>query len=310
MGKKRNIVALGECLVEFSELEGELYRQSFAGDTLNTLFYASRLGLATGYISMLGDDPYTGGIETLLSAEQIDRSLVGRSSRTNGIYFIKRDSSPNTRLHFIRDRSAAKQAIDLLDLQFVREYILNSHVFHLSLIAIGMTENKQRLLELVGSVAGRILISLDTNYRSSVWESSDQARETLADYLPHIDLLFVTDTDDRAYHGERSTVEVIKHYQSFGVPEFAYRMGAAGSIVFSGKADGIKAIPNIEVLDTTGAGDAYNAGYLFLKLGGAAPRECGVYATACAALAIQGIGGMAKGFTKAGVEQLLQDPSD
>ncbi len=56
------IVSIGECMIElFSEQpmeEAESFQRSLAGDSLNILVAAARLGTTTGYITRLGDDPF------------------------------------------------------------------------------------------------------------------------------------------------------------------------------------------------------------------------------------------------------------
>ena len=59
MEKNVDLVGLGECLIEMSEAAEGLFQLGYAGDVLNTLFYASRLGLKTGLLSAIGTDHFT-----------------------------------------------------------------------------------------------------------------------------------------------------------------------------------------------------------------------------------------------------------
>ena len=56
-------ISIGECMVELSSdqplEEAETFTRSLAGDSLNILVAASRLGTSTGYITRLGSDPFT-----------------------------------------------------------------------------------------------------------------------------------------------------------------------------------------------------------------------------------------------------------
>ena len=301
-----DIVAIGECLVEFVQLPDGTYRQSYAGDTLNTLFYASRLGQKTGYVSAFGSDPFTMGAIDLLDRETIDRRLVANDDGFNGVYYVL-DAAGTKRYHFLRRHSAATRALEHLDGTRLRNYIRDASVLHVSLTAIGIQSYRDGVIKLLEKVTGDVKITLDSNYRAPVWGSPEIAREYYERALPYVSMLFVTDTDHRAMYGDDDLISVIKRYQSFGVDRLAYRMGEKGSVLFDGKAQTIKAMEGLSVVDTTGAGDAYNAGFIHSMLSGRTFAECGTFATACAAVAIEEEGGMAKGFSKEKVEQKLKE---
>src|SRR6476620_2057367 len=246
------IVAIGECLVEFLECEDGRYEQSYAGDTLNTLFYASRLGLKTGYVTAIGNDPFGAGIERLLDVEGIDRTMCASDDGVNGTYFVLGSMMPK-RYHFLRKHSAATRMLEHIDKSRLKAYVLRSKVLHLSLTSIGIQSERDRVIDLLSRVASDVKICLDSNYRASVWADREDAQQWYEQALPYVSMLFVTDTDHDAIYGKEDFVHAIKRYQSYGVDRLAYRMGEKGSIIFDGKAATIKAIEDLEVLDTTGA---------------------------------------------------------
>lgn len=305
MEKQRDIVAIGECMVEFAELENGLYRQSYAGDTLNTLFYASRLGLKTGYVSGIGDDPFSQGIIDMLDRETIDRTHVQLvKGAPNGTYFVL-DENGRKYYHFLRKHSAATRMLDVLSGDNTVSYIEASHWLHLSLTSIGIQQDKERFFDIISQVEG-VNISFDANFRASVWQNADEARMCYERMLPLVTVLFVTDTDHQALYGETEFLDAIKCYQSFGVPRLAYRMGEKGSVLFDGKAMTIP-ICETKVVDTTGAGDSFNAGFLYSLMNGRSLAECGEFATACASVAIEERGGMAQGFSREKVMTKLRE---
>ena len=305
--KQLDIIAVGECLVEFQELEDGRYAQSYAGDTLNTLFYASRLGLDTGYISAIGEDPFSQGIRSLLDAERIHRDFVAQDDGSNGIYFVL-SGSDKKKYHFLRRHSAATRMLEHLDKAKLKEYARRAKVFHLSLTSIGIQSERERLLHLLEYLASDVKICLDSNYRASVWSDRGEAREWYERALPFVSMLFVTDTDHQSLYDHDDFVTAIKRYQRFGVDRLAYRMGAKGSILFDGKAQTIKAIESANVVDATGAGDAYNAGFIYAMLHSRSFAECGKFATACAAVSVTEPGGMAKSFSIDKVMRMMEVP--
>jgi 2-dehydro-3-deoxygluconokinase len=307
MEKRFDVVAIGECLVEFNQLSSGLYAHSYAGDTLNTSFYASRLGMRIGYITAIGEDPFGEDIVPLLNLEGIDHTMVATiADRSNGIYFILTEEGEK-RYHFLRRDSAATRMLEHQNLDVLRTYIDSSHWLHLSLTSIGIQHDKQKLFELLEDI-GDTKISFDANYRASVWPSTSAARECYERMLPYVTMLFVTDTDHETMYGESDFFDAIRRYQSLGVARLAYRMGKNGSVLFDGKAQSMPAHDAL-VVDTTGAGDAFNAGFLYSSRNGRSFKECGQFATACAAVAIGEQGGMSQGFTKEQVMALLEEDS-
>jgi 2-dehydro-3-deoxygluconokinase len=197
--------------------------------------------------------------------------------------------------------------LEHIDKTKLRAYILKSKVLHLSLTSIGIQSEREQVIELLSRVASDVKICLDSNYRPAVWADREDAQQWYEQALPYVSMLFVTDTDHDAIYGKESFMHAIKRYQSFGINRLAYRMGDKGSVIFDGKAHTVKAVEDVEVVDTTGAGDAYNAGFIHAMLQGRSFTDCGRFATACAATAIEESGGMAKGFDSAKVMKCMQE---
>ena len=86
------IVSLGECMIElFSEQpmeEAETFQRSLAGDSLNILVAAARLGTTTGYITRVGDDPFGGYLLNAWRNKGIDVSQVKVVAGFNAVHFI------------------------------------------------------------------------------------------------------------------------------------------------------------------------------------------------------------------------------
>ena len=112
MGEDRQqpmrIACLGECMVELSHLRDGSVRLSYGGDTLNTAIYLSRLGVDVGYVTALGDDPYSDDMISKWQDEGVDTRFVIRANhRMPGLYAIRTDERGNYTFHYWRDHSPA-----------------------------------------------------------------------------------------------------------------------------------------------------------------------------------------------------------
>lgn len=87
------VAVIGECMVELQK-SGELYKQTFGGDTLNTALYLSRLtkdhSVITRYITGLGKDPFSQQMLNSWQQEGINTEEVFISDKhLPGMYLIE-----------------------------------------------------------------------------------------------------------------------------------------------------------------------------------------------------------------------------
>ena len=106
------LLAIGECMVEFARESDGRYGLRYGGDTLNTAIYARRAGAAAGYATALGDDPYSDGIRALCAQERIDGAAMLRvPGRMPGLYVIETDAGGERSFHYWRDRAPARELL-------------------------------------------------------------------------------------------------------------------------------------------------------------------------------------------------------
>jgi sugar/nucleoside kinase (ribokinase family) len=113
----------------------------------------------------------------------------------------------------------------------------------------------------------------------------------IAPALPHLDVLLPNDEQVLGFTGEDSLEAGCRALIARGVGMVAATCGAEGAIVVDGEGDPIRVSAfDIEVVDTTGCGDAFSAGFV-VGLGlGRSPRDAAVLGCASAALVAGGLG--------------------
>jgi 2-dehydro-3-deoxygluconokinase len=267
-GRELDIVSLGECLVEFNREESGAFHPGFAGDAFNALFYAARLGARTGFISSVGDDLFTPMIVEGIEREGIDTSRLLRvEGRRNGLYFIELDERGEYTFHFWRERSAATLTLLRQEIQELASYISTARVLLITGVTLAVMGGEGRLKELLEMVKGATAIAFDTNYRARLWSSPAAYRERFEEILPLIDILLPTRSDLEAIYPGEPIASVIERCAVAGPATIAMKCGADGCALRDGSALHIQPPPEpIEPIDTTGAGDAFNAGFLTMLL--------------------------------------------
>lgn len=301
------VAAIGEVMVEFApatangETSGEnapAYKLGFAGDTFNTAVSLARLGLPTAYVTLLGDDPFSDRVLHLMSGEGLDTRLVARrSGRQPGLYVIANDEAGERTFHYWRSEAPARElwADDGLSAGF-EEALGDYGCIYLSGITLAIMqpparERLSRFLAGYREHGGRF--AFDSNYRPRLWQTPDAARTAIGGFTAMADIALLTLEDEQALWGVDSAKAVIERHGLVGVPEVVVKQGAGPVLI--GRTDGVESVqvPEAEtVVDTTGAGDAFNAGYLASRLRGDDPVKCGIQGIRAAAVTLSTRGGI------------------
>ncbi len=310
MEKRLDLIGIGECLVEFSSAGNSLYQLGYSGDVLNALSSARRLELSTGLISAIGDDPFGPGLRETLLDEQIDLSqtpfIAGKS---NGIYFINLDEFGVPAFHFLRKDSAATEALTSQPLGDLIDYVRSARALLFSSIPLAVMKEPERLFHILEAVKGETLLCYDLNVRPALWPDPAKLVTLMKRLATIVDVLFVTNDDDRFLFGEREAEIALVEYDRLGFKQVVIRRGAEKTLVADHRVLGHPesfAVPvprAINVVDTTGAGDAFNAGFIAAMLRGHPSYECAAMGNATAACSLETRGGRGTGISIERVEK-------
>jgi 2-dehydro-3-deoxygluconokinase len=283
-GRKQDMVAsalkaasLGECMVEFSQAPDGSFRRGFGGDTLNTALYLARLGVDTAYVTALGDDALSEAMLAAWRSEGISTDLVIRvAGRLPGLYMIERDARGERTFLYWRDRAPAREFFEHAD-KTLLERLAQFDWFYLSGISLSLygERGRARLHELLATLrrnGGKV--AFDGNYRPRGWTDAATARQAFSKILPLLDLALPTFEDEQALFGDENLDQCIGRYRASGVREIVIKRGRRGCVI-SADGDCIEIPPPkvVEPVDTTAAGDSFNAGYLAARIGNASLRE-------------------------------------
>lgn len=287
------IACIGEAMIELSQpdLTTHQARIGVAGDTLNTAIYLSRLLPGTvSYLTNLGQDGLSAQMLGRFRAEGISCSLIGRhDTRLPGLYAIETDSAGERSFRYWRENSAARTLFSGIGPTL--DDLAQFDVIYLSGITLAILppDVRSALTAQLGTLrqAGTHVI-FDSNYRPRLWPDAATARHACAALWGACGLAFPSYDDELMLYPGSSPQDVLDRIAAAGVAEIVLKRGATGPLIRQGSTDIPLTLPAAShVADTTGAGDAFNAGYLAARLTGAAPGDA---ATAGHRLAIRVIG--------------------
>ncbi|NVD73683.1 sugar kinase [Duganella sp. BJB1802] len=282
----------GECMLELRPQSHGTLAHAAAGDSYNTAVYLKRLvpDMPVRYVSALGDDAMSGLIREHMRDERIDDSLIDiRAGGTAGLYAIATDANGERRFTYWRAQSAARGMLSAPHLAQLGGRLAECRVLLLTGITLAILDDERRaaLLSLAAQVrAAGGWVALDNNYRPALWDVAT-AREWMdraAQVCTHA--LFSFD-DEVLLHGDRSPAEALARIAALGVPEVVLKLGADGCLI-GGAAEHAAHVPALPVraVDTTAAGDSFNAGYLAQRLRGASSVKAAEFGCAVAAAVV------------------------
>lgn len=267
-------VLVGEAMLELSQ-DGSRWRMGYGGDTLNTAIHLARSGVPTGYLTAIGCDPLSRDLKPKWAAEGLDTSLVlDHPRRSTGLYAISTDAGGERSFSYWRDTSAAREmfALDAVGAAMNEAEWADLLGYSLISLAILPDTGRERLLTLAEMAqANAGTVAFDGNYRPRLWACADDACAWRDRAIALADIGLPTLEDEVALGLPNDPQAVSDHWQRLGCAETVVKLGARGCLLPDGTL-----VPPPQVLqpvDTSGAGDAFNAGYLAARLSGASPQE-------------------------------------
>lgn len=269
-----SVVCLGEVMVELSagpDLSAP--RIGFAGDTFNTAIYLKRAapGIEVAYATKIGRDVFSDGIRALMRHEEINERLVMTSEdRLPGLYAIATDSAGERRFLYWREMSACRTLFQPLALAF--SAFEGTDVMYFSAISIAVLppEDRDRFLDWLAGFRGTV--AFDSNYRPGLWPDRETAAHEIARAWRAADIGLPSLDDEMALYGDASEDAVIARLNGWGVTRGALKRGRSGPRPLSGGPAG-PFPPAPKVVDSTAAGDSFNAAYLAALLSGATEEK-------------------------------------
>ena len=263
-----DVVTVGEPLISLTGEPGRLERsrtltKSIGGAESNVAIGLARLGLRVAFNSAVGADPLGDEVIARIRAEGVDVSNILRPrGRSTGLMIKEFRGPGDVRVFYYRSGSAAS-AISFDD--FAEVAARRLHFTGITL-AVG-SRARETAFARVAELAERTTISFDPNFRMKLAPLEDQVAWSRR-ILPHVTDLLCTELEALALTGADTVPEALGALAAAGIPNVVIRRGPAGCIGRSGDSVTEWPAPDVPVVDTVGAGDAFTVGYLFERLAG------------------------------------------
>ncbi len=277
-----DVVTCGEPMVLFSAgTAGPLryvgvFRKYAAGAELNFSIGLARLGLRPGYITRVGDDEFGHYILACMRVENLDTSLVKVDpERPTGVYFKEYRGLGDPQVYYYR-RGSAASALSRADID--PTCLEGARLVHLTgitpVLSPSCWEAAWYLVELAGQKG--VPVSFDPNVRLKL-VPRDRVRDDLLPFVTRSKLLLLNEFELEVLFGTRDLSAVADQIFDMGPEIVVLKMGvrgAVGMMVNDRRLVEVEAFRPARFLDPVGAGDGFDAGFVFGYLNGWPLEAC------------------------------------
>ena len=271
---KKRFLALGECMIELSQNPGTKgMSRSFAGDTFNTAWYAVREfrdDWIINYFTAIGTDKISTDFLGFAHDAGLDLSdVIKRTDRTLGLYMIHLDQGERSFTYW-RNNSAAKTLASSNEL--LTNVMERADVVYFSGITIAILDDGGRrnlhnaLTE--ARAKGKTII-FDPNLRPKLWSDNEEMQQSTNKFAQCSDLIMPSFEDEQIYFGDTDIVATAFRYSKLGTQLVVVKNRDKEILLCRGSELCRFSPPKVsEPVDTTAAGDSFNAGFLSAYLAG------------------------------------------
>jgi len=261
---KTTICSIGECMIEMTNLKHNSYNFSIAGDTLNFSSYLNHRIFKTFYVTAIGASDINKAVINFFKEKKINIDLVKKNSfKEIGLYLIKNTKKGEKQFYYWRDDSAAKFFLNNINKNLFKKYKFD--YIYLTGITLSLLDTKnidKFITSLLFLKKRNSKVIFDFNIRIKRW-SKKNLNLYLNKILPNVDILFCSGEDLISWKNNDHLQTFYNVLKKFNIHHGIYRKNEEynysyyKNIKYMIKNKSIK-----KTVDTSGAGDGYNAAYL------------------------------------------------
>jgi sugar/nucleoside kinase (ribokinase family) len=291
------VVGIGEVLIDFVATEPVSYtdvpafQKCFGGAPMNTLIGVARLGSSAGAITTVGEDPFGQFLVQELKTNGVDTSRVKVKKGTlTTLAFVANEPETGER-SFIFYRKpwvsgTSDSALSAEDVDF--EYIENAKILHVSGFALSQNPSRKAVLAAVKHARKTgVKVSFDPTLRTDVWNSEQALRRLYSQMLKLSDIATFSREEASFMFRTDNSEKAAQTALRYGIDIVGIKLGIGGALVMTEKNEKIY-VPafKVKAIDTTGAGDGWNAGLLVGIIKNWDLKTCVTVANAVGALVV------------------------
>ena len=273
------IVAIGECMVEMAPVAAmDQFRLGYAGDTLNTAWYLRRLlgaGDQIDYFTAVGIDAISDKMLGFLRQAGIGTDcILRRDDKGVGLYMIQLQDGERSFSYWRSDSAARTMAADPVPLQAALDGADLAYFSGITLAILSPLDRSRLLKVLRHFRSGGGIVVFDSNLRPKLWASPEEMTQAVMQAAAASDIALPSYDDEAHWFGDDIPEATLQRYKVAQVSCCIVKNGSGRILAFDGgERIACDPIQNVTLVDSTAAGDSFNAGFIAARLQGADLRD-------------------------------------
>lgn len=291
------ITACGEVLVDLISKKAlplnscHDFSRHFGGSPANVLINMQRLKNKTALIARIGKDPFGQFLTDILKKEalNLDCLQIDKENQTPVIFVNKSKNSPEWLAYRGADTNLEIK-------QQIYNKISNSSVFFTGSFMLAKKPAQTTILKAINyAFKENKLIAFDPNFRPQLWSDSEKGKKIIKKVLAKADIIKPSLDDAYYLYGPASPLNYLKKYHNAGAKIVILSLGEKGILLSDSKNEPLQIQAfSKKVVDVTGAGDSFWAGFLTGILKGFSIKKAAQIGNATAAFKIQAVGALSE----------------
>lgn len=254
-----DIVAIGELLIDFTPINinnEEYFKQNPGGAPCNYLTMAQRLGSKTAFIGKVGNDNFGKYLKEILETNKINTdNLILSDEYNTTLAFVHLNESGERSFSFYR-KNCADTKLEKKDINY--ELLNNTKVLHFGSLSFTNEPSRSTVLDVLDYCNNKeIIISYDPNYRPNLWNSKEEAVDSMKMGLDYCDILKVSKEESELITGEKDLLKACEKLYEYDIKIIFITLGERGAFYYHSNGYGCVNGKRSNVVDTTGAGDIF-----------------------------------------------------
>lgn len=286
-----NVLTIGDAMITMNPVtKGPMrfvthFERKMGGAELNFAIGCSRLGLNSKWVSRLGKDEFGQVIYNFARGEGIDVSDVDFvDGYTTSVNFKEIRESGEGKTFYYRQQSP----VLTLKVEDIHERFLDSiDLLHVTGVFLAIDPQNLAIVKRLLNLANEknIPVSFDPNIRLKLW-TIEEARKTYFEIFPHVDILLTGLDELNLILEDSSEASLVNLAKEFNITDLVIKDSSAGSRLYRDGQWFTAPAFKVSVIDTVGAGDGFDAGYVYSYLNQLEPNEALQFANVVGALVV------------------------
>lgn len=257
-----DVFTIGELLVDMisnsydDTLKCDGYTKYFGGSPANISMNMKKLGANSTILASVGCDGFGDYLISNLKDNNIDTTYISKVNSSTSMVVIPKSKTNPTPI-FYRNADFDIDYSDKVELA-----IKNSKIIHFSCWPISQTKSRKTIEKVLDTARkNNLLIGFDPNYHDMIWEKNHNGVEYIKNIISKIDIIKPSEIDAYRIFGDDNPKNQVKKFIGLGAKLVIMTLGKDGAIVSNGKETlEFKSLAT-NIVDTTGAGDAFWSGF-------------------------------------------------